>query len=530
MSTAAAVDETCRAFRTRIPEEALSPDAIHRMVIGEDSGLRVLTPDEAAAELGDVFATALLLRGMFPRTGEEVLSLFAEAVGADDPLAKPSFFLVGEGSQIPFTPEALSVERNLRFLVALGGGSEGPDVLISSFAPDGGDVELMAWDRGQGGFNYYRTVGSSSAWVFGGNSRHALSDPTQGKGPFESHTSGNFLMKELRSPWIHWDSPAAQIFPTVMADDDPLRAHPWFLQKELGGALTCENAVAKPSIVRWSKARFDALVASGTVEDPARIMRQVLQTPTVNLISSHTESRNAAGGTVELPQTFFVDSEELSEVLGLQAPPEGFSVAGAIYEQSLATFGVQLSDGASFVQPGDTHFAFCVPERAFEDTQTLRDGLRVGLLTPRLAACLLMTDFPNPIFSARRAALMEYVPAAAPLGAGPSTFSEEMGEAIVAAAPSTPGGSPEREFAERWAVGEDFKAPFDALLTAYYSAVTERLNAQDGYDAYFRLAESRRERVEATMPIAESPLLFARAREPAGPLTMLPDASVAAEV
>ncbi len=104
-----------------------------------------------------------------------------------------------------------------------------------------------------------------------------------------------------------------------------------------------------------------------------------------------------------------------------------------------------------------------------------------------------------------------------------------MGEAIVAAAGSTPEGSPEREFAERWAVGPDFKAAFDALLQSYYAAVTEQLTEQESYDAFFRLAESRRERVEATMPIAESPLMFARAREKVDALTMRPDASVAAE-
>ncbi len=397
-------DTTCEAFR-RLDPDALQPDAVHRLVVGEDQALRVLTADEAAAELGDPFATTLLLQGRFPRSAGEVLTQLAEVAGADDPLAKAQFFLVGEGSQIAFTPETASVVRRLRFLVALGAGPEGPDILISSFSPDEGEVELMAWDRVRGGFNYYQTVGQSSAWVFAGNSRHALSAPTEGKGPFESHTSGNFLMKELRSPWIHWDSPAAAIQPSAMAEDDPLRGHPWFAQKELGGALALETSVARPSVVRWSRARFDAMAAAGTVQNPARVLRQLLETPTVNLISSHTESRNASGGTVELPQTFFVDSETLTEVLGL-APPPGWAVSGAIYEQSLASFGVRVTDGESFEQPGDTHFAFCVPERAFEDTQPVRDGLRIGLLTPRLAACLLMTDFANPIFSVRRAALM----------------------------------------------------------------------------------------------------------------------------
>lgn len=521
MTSTPVIDESCAAFRG-LPEDALVPNAVQRMVVGEDTGLRTLSSEQAAAELGDVFATRLLLQGRFPRTAEQVLEFFAGT--GDASLIKPLFFLVGDGSQIPVSDDTADVQRNLRFLVALGVGPEGPDVLMSTFGPERGDVEVMAWDRERGGFNYYRTVGASSGWVFAGNSSHALTDPTQGKGPFESHTSGNFLMKELRSPWIHWDSPAAQIFPSVF-DGPP---HEWFGRKELSGALACETAVARPSIVRWTRSRFQGIVAGGVIADPARIIRQLVETPTVNLISSHTEARNAASGQVDLPQTFFVDTEELCEILGLQAPPP-FAVSAEIYQQSLETFGVHVTDGDGFERPGDTHFAFCVPERALEDTQVLREAHGIGLVSDRLAACLLMTDFANPIFSDRRAALMAHVPATATVADGTSSFSEDMVQAVLAASEASPEDSPEREFAERWAVGEDFKAPFDALLSAYYDRIAERLATQAGYDDFFRLAESRRERVEGTMPIAESPLLFARARDSVGALRMLADGSVAPE-
>src|SRR3712207_8845387 len=61
------------------------------------------------------------------------------------------------------------------------------------------------------------------------------------------------------------------------------------------------------------------------------------------------------------------------------------------------------------------------------------------------------TLFPyTTLFRSRRAALLAHVPATATLDGGTSTFSDEMGDAIAAAAPATPQGSPEREFAERW--------------------------------------------------------------------------------
>ena len=273
-------DTTCGAFR-RLRPESLQDGRIHRFVVGEDSRVRVFDADDAARGLGDPFATLLLLRGVFPRTAGEALDQLREA--APD-AGEPLFFLLGEGSQIPMSTATEGVQRRLRFLVAHGVGREGADALISAFHPDEGDVELMAWDRRAGGFNYYQTVGPSSAWVFGGNSRHAPVDPTQGKGPFESHLSGNVVMKELRFPWLHWHSFAANILPSVLPEDPPLVGHPWVTGSKPDGAEVCELQVAIPSIRRWTRARFDRLLADGGVIDyPHRILLQVLGTPSVNL-------------------------------------------------------------------------------------------------------------------------------------------------------------------------------------------------------------------------------------------------------
>jgi hypothetical protein len=523
MSISSPPHETCMVFNQL---RGLDRVAIHRFVVGEDREPRVLSAEDAAAELGDPFATLLLLQGSFPKTAGEVLDALDQVTPPGDRLRRTRFFLLGEGSQIPVTPQTAGVQRNLRFLAARGDDPEnGPDILLSAFHPDQSDVEVMAWDRRHGGFNYYRTVGDSRAWVFAGNARHALADPTQGKGPFESHLSGAFVMKELRAPWINWHSPDANIQPSVFAADDPLRDHPWFAQKEPLGAFICETAVARPSITRWAKARFDGLAATGTVEDPARILRQVLESPAVNLVTSHTESANAKNqDSVDLPQTFFVDSEALTELLNLPAPPP-FAVSSAIYRRSLQTFQVTLTDGAGFARQGDTHFAFNVPERAFEDREVVREAIRIGLLTERLAAALLMTDFANPVFSARRAALLRHVPATASVSAAGSDFPEQLAKAIVAAAKDSPEASPEREFADRWAAGEAWPERFGEQLSAYYEAVGRNLLTQEGFDAYMRLAESRREQVRR-MPIFESPLLFARTNIPRAERSMRPDATV----
>ena len=489
----------------------LDGGSLHRFVVGRDQAPQALSSEEIKDQLGDPFALKLLGEGVFPITAEGVLDELDKRIDANDPLAQSTqmSFVLGENSQIPVSSGP--VTDTLRFLVTRGRGSEGVELIISVFRPDQADeVEVMAWDQKRKGFNFYRSAGDNGTWLLAGNSSDGVSEASEFKGPFESHVTGNFLMKELRAPWINWQSPDATIFPNVFADADSRKTHPWFTDKEPQGALVCESTVAKPAITRWTKARFDRIISDdGTVERPQRIVGQLLETRTANLITSHASSTAAASSaTFDLPQTFFVNSEALTEILKLQAPP-AFNVSGAFYAKTLDDFAVRLTDDVQFSQDGDTQFAFCVPEPPFEDKAVLDEALARGLISPRLAACLLMVDFANPVFSGRRAALLNRVPTTARITGGQSDFSQQTADAIIAAADGTPDGSPEREFVERWNVGDSFAQAFNAELAAYYELIGKQLQHQEGFDAYFGLAESRRARFR-DLPIAEFKLLLAK--------------------
>jgi hypothetical protein len=490
-----------------------------------------MSPREVKA-LGDPFAQTFFAKGKVPRTAEQVVKGIKAAAAKKSPLRTQKSFVLGEGSQIPMSAATAGVERGLRFVVTLGEGRNGPDVFVSAFQPgQPGGIEVMAWDRKTKGFNFYRSTGSRSMWMLAGNSRDALRDSSRGKGPFESHPSGSLLMKELKSPWNNWHSPDAGISADVFAANDPRRNHEWFTKKEPGGALSFEEGEARPAIERWGRARFAAFRdGGGTVTRPRHVMEQVLSTPnrrhaTVNLITTHVE--NAAlrpGDELDLPPTFFVDSECLSNILGLQSPP-AFTVKGGIYAKCLDKFQVRVEDGNGFVRKGDTHFCFLVPERSFEDQVALRHAVEIGLLSKRLAASLLMVDPWNPVFSARRAALLRHVPATAKIVKGKSSFSQEMVGAILAAAAVGPPGAPEAEFAQRWKAGPQFKGPFNKLLGDYYKAVTAKLRTQAGFEPYFKLAETRR-RTFDEMPISEFALLLPKSNIGPAPLRMLSDGRV----
>ena len=498
-------DESCRAFDSVTPSD---PDVLHRFVVGSDAAPRPLTPAELA-RLGDPFASLLLARGTFPRSGEQLLDAIRARVRKGHPLKTQRTFVVGEGSQV--APGNPAVDATIRFVVTLGRGPDGPDLFLSAGDPkQPGGVEVMAWDRRAGGFNFYRSAGPAATWMLAGNSRDAQRDASRGKGPFESHPSGALLMKELKSPWVNWHSPEANIPVTVFPRGDARRRHPWFAEREPGGALTFELDAARPAITRWARARFARLrKRGGTVAHPRRIMAQILDTPTVNLASTHVAGRALTRDSeLDLPATFFVDADGLSDVLGL-APPPAFTLGGKLYAKSLERFAVRLEDGHGFALQGDTHFCFVVPERAFEDQAVLREVVDIGLVSRRLAACLLMVDPWNPVFSERRRALLRHVPATAAVADGGSGFSRAMARAILTAAETAPAAAPEVEFAERWAVGSRFTGPFNRILDGYYDAVRARLKTQAGSDAYLQLAETRR-RALAAMPIAEFPLLLPR--------------------
>jgi hypothetical protein len=485
-----------------------APNALHRFIVGLDEAPEQMSRAEVKA-LGDPFAVLLLAKGRFPRTAQAVVDGIRRAVPKGHALKTFRTFVVGEGSQLPATQETARVNRTIRFIATLGRGPQGPDVFLSVGDPtDTSGIELMAWNRRRGGFNYYRSTGDPTMWMFAGNSRDALRTGSRGNGPFESHPSGALLMKELKLPWQNWHSPQANIPVTAFARNDPRRRHAWFTKRHPGGAYILEFDAARPAITRWASRRFaDLRRRGGKVAEPRLIMEQILDTPTVNMVTSFRESRALRDrDAVDLPPTFFVDSDALSSLLGLAFPPF-FTVRGKIYKRALEKFDVRVEDGEGFSQRGDTHFCFLALERAFEDQEVLREAIECGLVTRRLAACLLMVDPWNPIFSGRRRALLAHVPTRATIADGKSSFSREMAMAILEAAEGSP-GSPEAEFAERWRVGAQFRRPFNRMLKRYYAGVEAKLRTQAGFDAYFKLLEERRLRFKDTMPIAEFPLLL----------------------
>ncbi|MFP5265173.1 MAG: hypothetical protein ACLGJB_25070 [Blastocatellia bacterium] len=501
------------------PPQAMEPDTLYRLVLGLDTQPRPMTPDEVKG-LEDPFGRLLRSGRPFPLTLRRLLGAVDALADTQDALPDQLVFLVADGGHIPWTPETNSLKRFFRFAVARGRGEF--LLLISSStaidsADDGAFLQVLGWDGVNEVFHYYERRAGTFFWA--GMSNHALEDATRGRGPFDSHVNGSMVMKELRAPWIHWHAPQAGINEEALAPDDHLRDEPLFRNRVTAERLEIE--VVRPAIRRWNEARVrKAVGADGVWRRVHHFLRQAITDTTVNLATSETASRLLTDDSLlRPPLSFFLNRDTLFGTLEL-VPAESavteIAIPGRHYLQCLQRYDMHRSDGAIRID-GDSHFAFLTPEAAFEDTDLIEAMVRAGLVTPRFVACLSMTDFSNPVFSERRAALLRYVPEEV---SGPdlaaaleSRFVEALRTAVLAGDNGADqAGSPEREFLSNWDA-EDHEAAFIAGITDYFLALKAGMADPDVVDGWFRLAEYRRRRFRGR-PLAEFPLTTPRTNIP----------------
>jgi hypothetical protein len=477
-------------------EVALQPGQLYRFVLGLDPVPRPLVGDELNSLLRDPFAELLLKQGRFPLSLAELLATL-DAV-ADQPagLGEQQCFLVADGGQIVWTPATADLNRQLRFVVARARDGDTRLLVSSSTVVESTEqfLQLLAWDPDNAVYNFYER--RAGTWLWAGNSRHALTNGTRGRGPFDSHVNGALVMKELRQPWNGWHSMSASIPDTVLAPDDPLRDLPLF--RDRSSAHLLESNVIRPGIERWNRARVRAATASGDgkVTEVGTFMRQILETTTVNLTSSSQASSLVDDSvTLILPTTFFLNVDALLDSIGLAPNITPIGVPGKLYRESLNRYEFGLTDGA-FRQSGDSFFAFLVPEPAFEDLDVLARLLRQNIISRRFAAALLMVDFANPIFSERRRQLLRYSPTTAtrPAGAGagdPTDLEAQFVAAVEASVPAP--GSPEDEFLANWRLPVAiFERTFEARIEDYFAQLGALADTEAGFDGWVRLADSRR--------------------------------------
>jgi hypothetical protein len=483
-----------------------------------------MSADEAS-RLGDRFSRDILLAGQNPLTLRAVEKAI---VGLREPaLPIRRLFLVAEGAQ--FAAAGTQFEPNARLAFSWQASEAKPPDLLLSTVPSADDplalLQLIAWSDVDGAFHFFeRTEG---AWVWAGNSFHALKAPTRGRGPFDSHINGSLVMKELKAPWVHWHSQSAAIPRSVFGEASEFNTDPLFA--ELDGAQRLEGIV-KAGVRRWTRSRIDAHITGGELRNLPEYMRQILWCTSVNLVSS-TDGYRGSASRLNLPTSFFYDVDALDMLCRRLdppvdvVPPARLSVDAALYRAEIAAQGIGVTEDSvrQARADGDAHFAFVVPERAFEDLAVLNELVARQAISARLALALLLVDFCNPVFSPRRAALLRYTPDAIAIGAGGAALDRSFVEAVALAA--APKGSAEVEFLDLWHCG-DLGSLAATLIGGFHAAIEVMLSKAAGVRALVALAESRREVVRRTRSLSEFRSTMPQGSDPPRHLAMSPDATL----
>jgi hypothetical protein len=493
------------------------PRKVHQHIEGLPGGKRVMTDAEVTEKLRDPFAMLLLRNGVFPRHLGEIHGGFDIHNATPDALPNVSSFLIAEGGQIPF---AATLTKGSARLISVRSRVNGtPEVLISTLVGPGNDPrsdqqlnEIQSWDPVNRTMHFYQR--QAGVWFWCGQSDMALVAPTRGRGPFDSHINGYPVMKELKTPWVHWHGPSLGISENAFAANDPLVSDRLFVDRD--HAANFETEVVRPLMERWNSARFDKHTTGNVVDDVKAFGRQILESTSANLVSTHSTWSSVVAGNANLddiPATFFCDVDGLVGPGTLGVNPPAFPMSGPRYVALTRTYGLRVKsrpNEGNVDFEGDVPFAFTVPERSEEDQLVVRVLVDRDVASSRLIACMLMVDFPNPVASTRRARLSRYLPNRLTLGLIPP-LDDAFVQAVTVAAPNTSATSPEREFLANWALGPGaWQATFVDRLETFFDAIVQQLGSDAGSDAIFRLGESRRRQFRKR-PLAEFGLSLAQA-------------------
>ncbi|BBI17725.1 hypothetical protein [Neochlamydia sp. S13] len=456
----------------RRSNQDLKTDQIYRFIMGEDCQITPLEEEEKN-DLQDAFMTLLLQNKKFPLS----LSKLVEEFESTNALKEKHIFHIAEGGQVEWSSETARLDRTFRLAVYLQMHQEEQDVWISTGTniDDTEDefLQLMAWDSKNQAFNFYQR---NVAWIWSGNSHHAIFPNTRGKGPFSGHVNGSPVMKELEAPWVHWHSSEAEISANIFSAEDSFPKSSFFNDRKKADNF---EKIVKAGISRWNAARL----TKPEHLKPLFLFRQILDNTTINLRSTKNESEGIEDeDTVRLPFTFFLNTQAFS-ALGLNFPIKAPEVKGGLYKECLEELEFKLQ-AEDFTKKGDTHFALVAPEPAYEDYDLLGKLIAQKIIDSRLAACLLMVDFPNSIYSNSRKKLLDYV----------TDDLEQLANNIVNSEDAKKPHTPEAEFTQYWEQSkeEGWKQLFTQRIKQYFIKLKEQMETKEGFNGLIRLLEYRK--------------------------------------
>ena len=252
-------------------------------------------------------------------------------------------------------------------------------------------AEVMAFDEAKQEYAYYE-ITNGGKWEFFGTSTDIL---TGEAGRCAScHTGGGPIMKELDTPWLHWegheDVPGAKDL--VDAFDD--------LGSKASGSRM--EGLTKSGNRKWNKTRVELLKSTG---DTSRLLEPLFCTVEVN-IDNGTDFAGRELGRVNLD---FMLDPQLAGFGGIDVNHEDYVALRDEFEQ-FVDLGGQNAQDAEGKEIRDTIFLFAYPERSFADNDYVTKLKDAGIVDDEFIKDVLAVDFTNPIWSDARCDLLQFAP------------------------------------------------------------------------------------------------------------------------
>ena len=300
------------------------------------------------------------------------------------------------------TAQAMDTPTDYRLVLSRRcGDRKKEDMVFSLFGVGAGDerlpddAEIIAWDKEAGVHNYYTLEGGE--WAFHGNSQDLARQEGSHDGQTrcaQCHTGGGLIMKELDTPWVHWeghhDTPGAR---------ELVQNNPDLGSKSSGSAM---EGLTKSSLRRWNESRVQLNLAD---RDLNALLKPLFCTTEVNLDNAADfEGTDVSSMRID----FFVDP------IWKSFGSVGNNLSDA-YEAEIEAIGQGVFAGEDQLVRGedpviDTIFKLVFVERAFADKDYGDKLVAAGIIDAPFVKDVLAIDFTRPIWSAQRCEILAFAP------------------------------------------------------------------------------------------------------------------------
>jgi hypothetical protein len=387
-------DPECAEGRCDDRPDSEIPDSICDGVMVDHSGRG---NKKVAGRLEDPVAKLVFREGdSCPKTYQDIMAKLRETdkegcAGEEDGI---STRLISETAQAAGTPTDYRAVVTRRC-----GGRETHGIVFSLFGIQAGatslpkGVEIMAFDSTAGVFNYYETDGNKIN--FFGNSKDMLKGADgEDRRCAGCHTGGGLIMKELDTPWVHWeghmDTPGAR---------ELVDAHKDFGSKNSGAEL---EGLVKNGNSKWNKTRLE--FAKTDPDAVQALLKPLFCSVEVNLDNGADFESPVAGG----PGGSQISGINFDSLLDPQLKSFGsVQIQFADYDAAIKANGqtVQGVPGAI-----DTVFDYVYPERSHADNDFVNQLKQAGIVDDDFIKDVVMVDFTRHVFSDDRCGLLTFAP------------------------------------------------------------------------------------------------------------------------